>query len=189
MSLLIGGSIVTLICVGGLTLLLRLLKIWGIPVITETVPSTDNNPIITIPVMPPEPVKTPVQPPVAPTKGIILKKFCTAISAYEGGPGDRNHRNCNPGNTRYSSVGYLAIYQPVKRDKDNFAIFKDWDMGFLYLENLIKEKISEHSDWTIQELMSNYAPKADGNNPVAYAKNVSAAVSLSPSSPAKLLLV
>ena len=49
----------------------------------------------------------------------LLGKFALAIRDYEGVPGDRNYRNNNPGNCRYSSVGYLAKYEPVEKDADS----------------------------------------------------------------------
>lgn len=147
--------------------------------------SLDNDPIVPIvvaPKQPPQPSKTVVQP--IP----LLEKFCTAIRDYEGKPGDRNYRNQNPGNCRYSSVGYLPIYGTVGRDAQNFAIFKDYATGFLYLKNLITYKIHQNPDWTIQQLVSNYAPSSDGNNPKKYAASVSKAVSLSPADKASQLL-
>ena len=98
-----------------------------------------------------------------------LDLLCTAIRDYEGKPGDRNYRNNNPGNCRYSSVGYLSIYGVVQRDPQNFAIFKDYTTGWLYLENLIKEKAKEHPNWNLISLMQEYAPEKDGNNPYKYA--------------------
>ncbi len=106
----------------------------------------------------------------------MLDTFCAAIRDYEGGPSDRNFRNNNPGNCRYSPVGYSSIYGSVGKDKDGFAIFKDYATGWLYLENLVKEKIKQHPDFTIEQFFSGvpgkwsgYAPSADGNNPTLYA--------------------
>lgn len=98
-----------------------------------------------------------------------LTKFCIGIRDYEGGPHDRNYRNNNPGNCRYSPVGYLPMYGHVRKDKDGFAIFKDYATGFLYLQNLVKHKIQQNPHATIQQFMAVYAPTSDGNDPVAYA--------------------
>jgi hypothetical protein len=131
----------------------------------------------------PRPPKTPPEKPQEPAtaqipqdpliqKRDMLKELCTYIRDYEGKPGDRNYRNNNPGNCRYSSVGYLVKYGHVGKDANGFAIFKDYATGFLYLENLIREKIAKHPTWTLLDLISNWAPAADHNNPNAYAQNV-----------------
>lgn len=98
-----------------------------------------------------------------------LDTFCLAIRNYEGSPGDRNYRNNNPGNARYYYGGYLPIYGHVGMDKDGFAVFKDYDTGYLYLKNLVKHKIEVHPDWTISDFFHVYAPTADSNDPDAYA--------------------
>lgn len=111
--------------------------------------------------------ETPIEP-LAPKKTIA--SLCIGIKVHEGWfPGSRSYRNNNPGNTRYSSVGYASHYKPVLRDKDNFAIFKDYATGWLYLNNLIKEKIYKHPNWTILDLIKEYAPATDHNNPEQYA--------------------
>ena len=98
---------------------------------------------------------TPLPPPPAPEpipaidpEVHYLTLLCEGMKTYEGWyPGSRSYRNNNPGNCKYSSVGYLPIYQPVKRDKDNFAIFKDVATGSLYHRNLLKSKAKEHPTW------------------------------------------
>lgn len=132
--------------------------------------------LINAPMTQPDPEKPTNNAPTAPQAQQLvrdmLKEFCVAIRDYEGKPGDRNYRNCNPGNTRYSPVGYLPVYGVVKKDGDGFAIFKDYDTGFLYLEDLIRARIRQHPNWSILDLMSNYAPSKDNNNPTAYAQNL-----------------
>lgn len=100
-----------------------------------------------------------------------IVKLAQLISRYEGnGPTDRATRNCNPGNCRYSPVGYLKKYQPVRRDADGFAIFPSMSIGWLYLENLlISWAKGPKANYTILQVMKDYAPGSDGNNPVAYA--------------------
>ncbi len=98
-----------------------------------------------------------------------LDNFCLAIRDYEGAPGDRNYRNNNPGNCRYSSVGYAPVYGLVEHDPQNFAIFKDMATGMLYLHNLIKYKVSKSPTDTLLQFMEKYAPVTDGNDPVKYA--------------------
>lgn len=104
-----------------------------------------------------------------PPKITLLAK---AINLYEGnGLKDRATRNNNPGNCRYSSVGYLAKYGKVGKDKDGFAIFASPSIGWMYLENmLLNWAKGARKEWTILELMKSYAPSADNNDPVAYAK-------------------
>lgn len=120
-----------------------------------------------------QPTATPFYPPpptvkTAPTP--LLTKFCLAIKEHEGwSPASRSYRNNNPGNCRYSSVGYLDIYKPVKRDPQNFAIFKDYATGWLYLTNLVRVKARAHPTQSIFEFFQNYAPASDNNNTRAYA--------------------
>lgn len=132
------------------------------PSVAPQEPATDL-PVIHPPHTPPVPIEPPVD---------RLKQFCEALRDYEGKPGDRNYKNNNPGNCRYSSVGYASIYGVVKKDKNNFAIFKDYATGFLYLENLIRSKVQKNPKLTIRTLMAEYAPTSDNNNPVAYAQNL-----------------
>lgn len=99
-----------------------------------------------------------------------LNTMCLAIRDYEGAPGDRNYRNNNPGNCRYSSVGYLPIYGYVGKDPQNFAIFKDYATGFMYLQNLVKHKIHQNPNQTLVQFMEIYAPVTDNNDPITYAK-------------------
>lgn len=119
-----------------------------------------------------EPVEATVAPETAapspaPTNA-TLTNLCLGIKHREGA----NPLNNNPGNCRYYSGGYLPIYQPVKESPGGFAMFKDYATGWLYLMNTIKEKIHNHPDWTLLQLFENYAPAADGNNPVSYSQEV-----------------
>lgn len=116
-----------------------------------------------------------------PDKKDNLHKFCTAIKIHEGWyEGSRSWRNNNPGNARYSSVGYLPIYGKVGRDKNNFAIFSDYITGWLYLSNLVKDKIKKNPTWNFYQFFSNYAPDSDGNNSKQYAEVVAKKVGVSP---------
>lgn len=160
-------GIVSLLGVAVVYLLARLAgKAWKIPY-TDPMPSIDST---TTPV--PEAPKQPVVPLSYPRA--TLDTFCTCIRDYEGKPGDRNYRNNNPGNCRYSAVGYLKIYQPVLRDKDNFAVFRDYATGWLYLENLVKYKIHQNPNQSVLDFFKGYSPKDDGNDPVLYSKYVAA---------------
>lgn len=133
------------------------------------------------PVAPTSPVATtssptpaPAPPPApVPVKTVALGDFCLAIRGYEGwNPGSRSFKNNNPGNCRYSTVGYTAVYKPVLKDPQNFAVFKDYATGWLYLRNLVKERIAAHPEWSLKDFFAVYAPASDDNDPVAYAAAV-----------------
>ena len=70
------------------------------------------------------------------------------------------------------------MYEPVKKDKDGFAVFKDMDTGMKYLQNMIKAKIHNHPNQTILEFMSIYAPYSDGNNPLLYSNFIAKRLSV-----------
>lgn len=99
----------------------------------------------------------------------MIDKFCLAIRDKEGGPGDANYRNNNPGNCRCSPVGYLAKYGKVGCSPSGFAIFETYQLGWEYLQALVLHRAQLHPDWTIQDFFNDYAPSADGNDPIAYA--------------------
>lgn len=109
-------------------------------------------------------METGVTPVVSP-----LIRFCLAIRDYEGAPGDANYLNNNPGNCRYNPGGYLPEYEPVKESAAGFAVFPSYEVGLLYLQNMIKQRISNHPAWSIEDFFANYAPTSDGNNPLLYA--------------------
>lgn len=107
---------------------------------------------------------------VPPAPTVSLEDFCLAIRAYEGWfPGSRSFKNNNPGNCRFSTKGYLAKYLPVLKDDKGFAVFKNYATGWTYLQNLVREKINAHPEWTLKDFFNSYAPSSDGNNPLVYA--------------------
>lgn len=122
---------------------------------------------------PPEP--TPLPTPEVP-KEALLNGLCLAIKEMEGwfppSPkypnGSKSWRNNNPGNTKYSTKGYLSKYEPVKKDATGFAVFKDYATGWLYLKNLVLSKAKANPNWDLLDFASNWAPASDNNNPVAY---------------------
>ena len=132
------------------------------------------------PTPPKTPIPTPVNEPFTTPKVALLNGMCLAIREMEGWftpspknpKGSRSWRNLNPGNTKYSTKGYLAKYEPVKKDKDGFAIFKDYETGWLYLKNLVLQKAKDHPDWDLLDFCSYWAPAADNNNPVQYSEFV-----------------
>jgi len=112
--------------------------------------------------------------PVLPKRD-LLEEFCLAIRDFEGKPGDLNYQNNNPGNCVYSSVGYDKKYGNVKK-RGRFAVFPTYELGFLYLKNLVKSKAKEHPEWTIYNYFADekegHAPASDNNNPNIYASYV-----------------
>lgn len=113
----------------------------------------------------------------------LLDRFCTLIRNYEGIPGDQNYLNNNPGNCRYNEDGYLTKYEPVTKSPAGFAVFPSYEIGWMYLENMITQRIENHPNWTLLEFFQGiltpginnglyqggYAPASDGNNPELYA--------------------
>lgn len=136
----------------------------------------------------PNPQSEPVQPQPTKAQRDLLQEFCDAIAIYEGGPHDLNHRNNNPGNTRFYPVGYAATYGVVKKDQNGFAIFKDWETGMRYLKNMIRLRIEHFPNQTIEQFMERYAPSSDGNDPLAYAAFICKHIGLSPHQPISQLL-
>ncbi len=124
--------------------------------------------------------------PMIPVK---ITKLATLIRDYEGGPGDRNYRNCNPGNARFHFGGYLPKYGVVKCDKDGFAIFETYELGWLYLQNmLLSWATGIYADESVLHMMTRYAPTSDGNDPVAYATFLANHLGVPASTPLKALL-
>lgn len=118
-----------------------------------------------------------------------IYKLATFIRDYEGKPGDRNYRNNNPGNVKYNPTGYLAKYGKVTKDKDGFAVFETYDLGWLYLCNmLLSWAKGAKGEWTILRVMKTYAPSSDNNDPVAYANYVSRELGIPSSTKLKELL-
>ena len=104
-----------------------------------------------------------------------------AIRKMEGWyEGSRSFRNNNAGNCKFSSVGYLPMYEPVKKDPQGFAIFKDYTTGWLYLKNLILSKAKKHPEWSLGTFFREYAPVEDDNNPAHYASVVAEKMGVSP---------
>jgi hypothetical protein len=133
--------------------------------------------ISTVKVEPPAPKPTPVS--------VLRNTLVLAMQKHEGWfPGSRSQRNNNPLNTKYSSVGYLPMYGEVKRDPQNFAIFKDYETGFLYGKNLVLEKARKHPDWTLVQFIGDeidgWAPASDNNNVQRYAQVLATAIKVDP---------
>ena len=130
-----------------------------------------------------------------------LTDLCLAMKEFEGwgGPGSTingtyypngtpSYRHNNPGNCKYSSVGYAATYGHVGKSTSGFAIFKDYATGFLYMQNLIKEKIKKNPYWTLYDLIFAWAPPQDHNNPTRYSAYVAKRLGVTPDYPVSQLL-
>lgn len=133
-----------------------------LPINDPVVPSSVPSPIIpnALPNTPVEPILSPTAP--------TLEDFCLALRDFEGKPGDLNYKNNNPGNCRFNESGYLPIYGNVKRDRNGFAIFPTYELGWLYLKNMVKGQIHKRPNETLLQFMHRYAPPADNNPTEAY---------------------
>lgn len=125
----------------------------------EIAPDFTETPLITTitETMPTEPVLSEPQP--------TLEAVCTAMRDFEGGTNDANYRNNNPLNCKYYYGGYLPKYGKVGISPAGFAIFSSYAIGWMYSVNMIKNKIKNHPNWTLRDLISDHAPASD-NNPV-----------------------
>lgn len=135
--------------------------------------------------IPPEVVMAPIPP------NNLLNTFCLAIQKHEGwklNPPSRSVRNNNAGNVKYSPVGYLKKYGKVGKDPQNFAIFETYELGFLYLKNLVLEKAKKHPTWTFYRFFEEYAPASDNNDSKHYAEVVAKACSVSPNTTLSIFL-
>lgn len=115
--------------------------------------TSDPKPIV----VPSEPVKPSVEPPVAP-KQSLLEPWAKAIEIFEGAPKFWN----NPG--------------AIRGLDGKFMQFKTYTEGFEYLKNyLVRAATGKHSAYpkggetTLLEFQKIYSPSADNNNPQAYA--------------------
>ena len=111
-----------------------------------------------------------------------LNTFCEAIKTKEGwfAPGENpkypkgslSWRNNNPGNCRCSPVGYKPIYGTVLC-VNRFAKFKTYEIGMLYLKNLVLNTAKSNPNWTIYDYFAKkHAPADDGNDPLGYSEFV-----------------
>lgn len=115
----------------------------------------------------------------------MLERFCTAIMNFEGGPGDPNHINNNPGDFRCSPVGYLPKYGKVGCTAHGFAVFQTFQLGWEYLLASVHYRAVAHPNWTILDFFHNYAPPSDNNPTQKYAETVAAACGVVPTTKLK----
>lgn len=99
----------------------------------------------------------------------------------------RARRNCNCGNLKF--VGQRLA---IGKDKLGFAIFKDYEDGYITLKNMIlkaakgESKIYKPTD-TLYSFFSKFAPIQDNNNPENYAIKVASRLGVSPTKTLKQL--
>lgn len=149
------------------------------------------------PPLPPPPMSNPTP------SNNLLNVMCLAIQKHEGYvlPGGKypdgtiapngsvSFRCRNPGNVRFYPGGYLPKYGTVTESllgKDvakgirGFAIFPSYELGFLYLKNLIRTKAIKNPTQNLYQFFSIYAPASDNNNPRLYAEAVAKALNVNP---------
>lgn len=84
----------------------------------------------------------------------------------------RGYRNNNPLNIRLSANNWKGEIRP-SADK-SFCQFQTMAYGFRAAMVCIRTYITKHNCNTLQEIINRWAPWADGNNPINYAKKVAA---------------
>ncbi|MFD0360109.1 caspase family protein [Nocardia sp. GCM10030253] len=100
-----------------------------------------------------------------------------------GRPHMRNHEgsfawlNNNPGNITGIPGGPNYGQYPGKFNWHNFLIFPTWADGYHAIAALLRS--ASYRDLSILAAFERYAPASDGNDPVAYANAVAAALGLS----------
>lgn len=106
-----------------------------------------------------------------------LDKLADIFASHEGGkPGDRNVRNNNPGNLKYSTAKAYGI-TPDGQDKDGFAIFNSKDAGKQALITKLRADMTKFPNATPKDYVNaHYSPdNAPGNAPGqadAYANDI-----------------
>lgn len=142
------------------------------------------------PIDPEKPETTPEAKPEA--KKPTIEEWAESIKVYEGWfEGSRSWRNSNPGNLRF-------VYQfgAIEKDDKNFAVFDSYASGWNALIRQLQRAIHDPSvppsllygpEMTFVEFFAGipdkylgYAPKADGNDPVAYALFVTQRLGVDP---------
>lgn len=111
----------------------------------------------------------------------LITAFAMAIQKHEGYfEGSRAFRNKNPANAKY-------VGQPdaVGEDKDGFAIFPSYEIGFAYLCRVLRNACTGKStvyrpDMDLYQFFAIYAPASDNNNSKHYAETVALAMGVKP---------
>lgn len=105
-----------------------------------------------------------------------LDKMAWAVTQQEGGPGDRNYRNNNPGNLKASS-GYWQ--GQTGTDPEGFAIFDTWNNGWRALELDLRNHAAANPGQSLTDFFAQYSPDSTGLSGV-YGGNIAAALGVSP---------
>jgi hypothetical protein len=87
-------------------------------------------------------------------------------------------RNNNPGNLRDFGDKWQGLKGDPKSDH-SFCEFESSGFGARAMVKLILNKLQSGYN-TLNSLIANYAPAADGNNPVSYSHTVASALQISP---------
>ena len=113
----------------------------------------------------------------------FITHFATCIRDYEGKPGDLNYKNNNPGNFRCPKVAIDKRYGDVQcvdcGPSGKFLKFPTYELGWLYLTTILKQRIKANPTWSCRDFFRNYAPTGDNNNPDRYAAYVAARLAIS----------
>ena len=118
-----------------------------------------------------------------------LTLWAEAIKRHEGWfPGSRSQRNQNPGNFKY-----VGQFKAIGKDKDNFAIFPDYETGWAHLRKVLTNAATGKSkvynpEMTLVEFFEKYAPSFDDNDPQRYANEVAKYIGVEPITKIKELL-
>lgn len=110
-----------------------------------------------------------------------IKAWAEATKHHEGWyVGSRSYRNNSSSNARY-----VGQYKAIGADKDNYAVFPDYDTGFEYLQTILKNAATGKSKtynkfMTLYQYYAVYAPVEDDNDPTHYAEVVAKALGVSP---------
>lgn len=113
-----------------------------------------------------------------------IQLWAAAIQHFEGYyPGSRSYRNCNPANFRYTP--YIKSLGANGADKQNYAIFPNYIEGFSALCNFLiaacnGELKAYKKTMTLNDFFSVYAPSADKNSPLTYAKFIGSQLKADP---------
>ena len=134
----------------------------------------------------PEPLPVPTSSPEAPRASV--ETLCRYIELREGA----NPANNNPGNCKFYKGGYAPIYGVVRESPGGFAMFATKELGWLYLNNLVKQKIKKHPNWTLYQFFADehegYAPASDNNDPLDYSRQAAKRMGITSSTPVGTLL-
>lgn len=101
-----------------------------------------------------------------------INRMANAITNFEGGPGDLNYRNNNPGNIKDKYFSGVLITGWIGFDRQGFSIFDSWDNGMNALHTKLYRAFTNqspvyNSDMTIAEFFHEYS--RDQNEALAVA--------------------